>query len=247
MRSFVTKRNELFSHRIRPDKISNMLFLNDLNSFDVQRMIFHYYQSRSLRNSLFNNNVISSLSSITPFLVYAYMMSEGISCRQLTSLSSLRQLRDFVFWHPSRESHQQTHIKSCDVRIRFSFCGSRLPESIRSHHFMNFSWLRYRIQKNYWVIKTSDCVFNHHLLISLSNVFKIEVLWRYNSGLATSHPLNLRNKLSSSSSLSKKVKLRASKRLCFYWFFNNHVYIAGVYWDIIMMASLIIKRIYIDL
>ena len=61
---------------MRPGKTSDMLFLNDLNSSEVFQkvrlgFIFRYHQSRSLRDSLFNNNVISSLSSMTPFLIYA--------------------------------------------------------------------------------------------------------------------------------------------------------------------------------
>ena len=84
-RNFMTKRNESFSHQARPliprsssmrlGKTSNMLFLNDLDSSDVQKMrsnsVFRYHQSRLLRDSMFNNNVISSLSSMTPFLIYA--------------------------------------------------------------------------------------------------------------------------------------------------------------------------------
>ena len=64
-----------FSNNMQNDKISNMLFLNDLNSFEVFQKVrldfhFHYYKSRSLRDSLFINNVISSSSSITFFLIY---------------------------------------------------------------------------------------------------------------------------------------------------------------------------------
>ena len=53
MKNFITKRNKSFLYQIkrlnsmRFDKISNMLFLNDLNSFDVQKMrldfVFRYY------------------------------------------------------------------------------------------------------------------------------------------------------------------------------------------------------------
>ena len=48
---------------MRLDKTSNMLFLNDLNLSEIFQKVY--------QNSLFNNNDISSLLSITPFLIYA--------------------------------------------------------------------------------------------------------------------------------------------------------------------------------
>ena len=134
-------------------------------------------------------------------------MSEGIPCRQLTSLSPSRRLRDFVLWHPSRESHQQTHIKPCDVRIRFSACGSGAPGPIRSHHFMDSSWLRYQIPNDHCTTKTIDCVFDHHSLISSPNVFKTEFPWRHNIKLATRLWTSVSNTISSTPSPKKKTFL----------------------------------------
>ena len=97
---------------IRPDKTSGMLFLNDLDSFNVQKVrsgfIFHYHQNRSLKDSLFSNSAISSLSSMTPFLIYAQMMSKDIPYRQLTSLSPSRRLRSIV----NVTSHGEKHYKA---------------------------------------------------------------------------------------------------------------------------------------
>ena len=85
-KSFMTRTNESSPHQagpliprpsnMRPDKTSNMLFLNDLDSSEVFQkvrlgFIFRYQQNRLPRDSLFNNSVISSLSSMAPFLIYA--------------------------------------------------------------------------------------------------------------------------------------------------------------------------------
>ena len=137
-------------------------------------------------------------------------MFEDISCCQLTSLSSSKHLRDFVLWHLSRENHQQTHIKLCDVQIRFNVCDSGSPESIKSHHFMNFSWLRYQIPNGHCISKTSDCVYDHYLLISTPIFFILEVLWRHNSRLAMTHsskvPCHSWNSTPTSFDLDKLLK-----------------------------------------
>ena len=112
-------------------------------------------------------------------------MFEDILYRQLTSLSSLKHLRDFVFWYLNRESHQQTHIKLNNVRIKFNVNDSKPPELIKSHHFINFLWLRYQISNEHCVIKTLNCVFNYYLFIFTSIFFIFEILYRYNIQLAT--------------------------------------------------------------
>ena len=155
-------------------------------------------------------------------------MSEDISCRQLTSLSPLKHLRDFVLWHPNRENHQQTHIKPYqkhDVQIRFNACGSRSSESIKSHHFMNSLWLRYQIS---YISKTSDCVYDHNLLIFTPIFFILKALWRHNKKLATRLSANVSNTISISSSPSEKNVIKTSKCFIFIDFFNKRVYITSV-------------------
>ena len=161
-------------------------------------------------------------------------MSEAIPCRQLTSLSPTRRLRDFVLWHPSRESHQQTHIKPCDDRIRFSACGSGPPGPIKSHHFMDSSWLRYQIP---YTSKTSDCVYDHHLLISTPIFFILEALWRHDNRLPTRLSANVSNTISMSPSPSEKDVARTSKCFILIDFFSKRAYIAGVYCDVMMMMD----------
>ena len=60
MKSFIIRRNESSSHQVKPliprsssmrlDKTSNMLFLNDLNSFDVQKIAFKLRFSKSSKS-----------------------------------------------------------------------------------------------------------------------------------------------------------------------------------------------------
>ena len=157
-------------------------------------------------------------------------MSESIPCRQLTSLSPIRQSHDFVLWHPSRESHQQTHIKICDVRIRFSACGSEPSGPIRSYHFMNSSSLRYQVPNDHCTTKTSDCVFDHHLLISSPNVFKIEASRRHDDILATGYRLSTQRITSSSPSPPEKDIVETSKSFVFIDF---PACIASVFYNII--------------
>ena len=148
-------------------------------------------------------------------------------------------------WHVCGEKHKQN---ICDVQIRFSACGSRSFEPIRSHHFMNFSWLRYQISNDYCIIITIDCVFDHHSLIFSLNVFKIGSLWRYDIKFATRLWISISNTISISLSPPKKGTLLGHQN-CFVFidFFSKHAYIAGVYWDIIIMTLLTAKRAYTDL
>ena len=110
------------------------------------------------------------------------------------------------------------------------------------------SWSGYQISSGHCTTKTSNCVFGHHLLISSSNVFKTEPLWRHDSVLATSPLLDLQNGLSSSPSLPEKDVVETSKRFCFYWFSSDHACIAGVFCSIMtMVTSLTARRAYTDL
>ena len=132
---------------------------------------------------------------------------------------------------------------TCDVQIRFNAYGSESPEPIKSHHFMDSSWLRYQISNDHCITTTIDCVFDHHSLISSPNVFKIEFSWRHDIKLATRLWTSISNTISMSLLPPKKgTLLRRQNCFVFIDFFTKHAYIAGVYWDIMMMASLTAKR-----
>ena len=121
-------------------------------------------------------------------------------------------------WHLCGEKHKQN---TCDVQIRFNACGSEPVESIKSHHFMNFSWLRYQISNDHCIIKTINCVFDHHSIISSSNVFKIEFLWRYDIKLAMKLSANVSNTISSSPLSSKKETFLEYQNVLFLLIFQQ--------------------------
>ena len=136
------------------------------------------------------------------------------------SLSPSRGLRDIVHVAFLRRKIWILQQNTCDVRIKFNACDSISFESIKSHHFMNFSWLRYQISNGYYIIKTIDCVFDHYSLISSSNVFKIEFLWRYNIKFATRLWMSISNTISISPSSSKKKTFLGHQNVLFLLIFS---------------------------